>query len=140
MNELYSFDLSTDKWTNLSLPSHGTPPSPRSFHKMVSIGNMLFVFGGCGKEGRLSDLHSYNTDTKTWTELPSFENISGRGGAGFVVSADSKSLFIVGGFSGKEMNDVFRYDIESKVYHEVYAQDNDKLRPFSVSCGGVLNG
>ena len=39
----------------------------------------------------------------------------------------------------------FRYDIETQRYYEVYSQDDENtkgnnLRPFSVSCGGVLNG
>ena len=145
LNDFYSFCLNTFTWENLSKPKSGETPSPRSFHKMLSIGNTLYVFGGCGAKGRMSDLYSYDIEERSWTKLPTCETrIPGRGGAGFVNSSDSKSIFIVGGFAGKEMNDVFRYDIETQKYYEVCSQDdtniNNKLRPFSVSCGGVLNG
>ena len=69
---------------------------------------------------------------------PAFDKISGRGGPGFTASADEKSLFVVGGFSGKEMNDVFRFDIERKQWEEVYSQDNTNVRPFSVSCVAII--
>ena len=105
---------------------------------MLSIGNTLYVFGGCGAKGRMSDLYSYDIEERSWTKLPTCETrIPGRGGAGFVNSSDSKSIFIVGGFAGKEMNDVFRYDIETQKYYEVCSQDdtniNNKLRFSSIS-------
>ena len=145
LNDLYSFDVSTSIWENLSPTKSDMMvdvPTPRSFHKMLSVGNTLYVFGGCGKKGRLSDLYSYDIIAKHWVKLPdNGDMISGRGGAGFTYSTDLKSLFIIGGFSGKEMNDVFRYDIEARRYYEIYSHEdkNNPVRPFSVSCGGVLN-
>ena len=145
LNDLYSFDLATKIWENISVPSSGSVPSPRSFHKMVSVGKKLYIFGGCGAGGRMADLHSYDVETKSWTALSTGNiEIPGRGGAGFMPSADGKYLFIVGGFAGKEMNDVYRYDIEAQTMSKIYEQDDDQetnpLRPFSVSCGGVLHG
>ena len=61
LNDLYSFDVSTSIWENLSPTKSDMMvdvPTPRSFHKMLSVGNTLYVFGGCGKKGRLSDLYS----------------------------------------------------------------------------------
>ena len=53
---------------------------------MTAVGNELFVFGGCGAGGRLSDLYSYDTAEAKWTKLPppSYAEeaaIEGRGGA-----------------------------------------------------------
>ena len=140
LNDLYAFNVKSLVWENLTGTSTGTPPCPRSFHRMVSAGRKLYIFGGCAKVGRLADLYSYDVETKVWEELPAFEKISGRGGPGFLPSSDGKSLFVVGGFSGKEMNDVFRYDIEQKLWEEVYPQENPSIRPFSVSCGAILEG
>ena len=64
---------------------------------------------GCGDVGRLADLHAFDTATREWRQLPTCDAITGRGGAGFAASPDGEALFVVGGFSGKEMNDVFRY-------------------------------
>ena len=48
----------------------GKPPSPRSFHKMIAINQVIFVFGGCAAKGRLADLHKFDTRTNIWTEVP----------------------------------------------------------------------
>ena len=47
------------------MTSEGSLPSPRSFHKMVSIGKKLFVFGGCPAEGgsagrEMRDVHKHD--------------------------------------------------------------------------------
>ena len=67
LNDLHYFDVEAKKWTEIRKVS-GTPPSPRSFHQMVAVGTSLFVFGGCGNEGRLADLHEFNTTTATWVK------------------------------------------------------------------------
>ena len=65
MNDLHYFDIESEKWTQI-VDVNGNFPSPRSFHQMVSIGSSLFVFGGCGVEGRLSDLYEFETKSSTW--------------------------------------------------------------------------
>uniref|UniRef100_A0A7S3PKB3 Uncharacterized protein n=1 Tax=Aplanochytrium stocchinoi TaxID=215587 RepID=A0A7S3PKB3_9STRA len=138
LNDFYAFDTDSLTWENLSSECS---PSPRSFHRMVGVGDCaIYVFGGCGAEGRLADLHCYSLKSQTWTQLPSCDLISGRGGPGFTVSADNQSLFVIGGFSGKEMNDVFRYDIQAQTWKEIYAPKNSPVRPFSVSAGAVVSG
>ena len=109
---------------------------------MVSVGTILYVFGGCGAQGRLADLYAYDTTAKTWTKLPDHEEIDGRGGAGFVAVPEHEMLYVIGGFAGKEMNDVFQYNLRTQVWQTVYLHgtEDNKIRPFSVSCGGVLNG
>lgn len=42
----------------------GNVPSPRSFHSSVVVGECIYVFGGCPAEGRMSDLHMFDTRTK----------------------------------------------------------------------------
>ena len=64
LNDLYYFDIETKTWTQI--PENDTFPAQRSFHQMVSVGQKLFVFGGCGKSGRLSDLHEFDTTTSKW--------------------------------------------------------------------------
>ena len=109
---------------------------------MVSCGSYIYVFGGCPAVGRLADLHQLDTETGVWSQLPSgdmevcgrargsFKNITGgmvggsrhlfilqgRGGTPLTVSPDGSSLFVVGGFAGREMADIHRFDIASKTW------------------------
>jgi len=140
LDDLWKFSLKDRSWSAVSSKGGKAPPA-RSFHKMLSIGSKLYVFGGCAASGRLADLHCYDTETATWEFLsdpPAY--MAGRGGAGFVASCDGKSLFVVGGFIGEESNAVYRFDLESKQWEVVLAEKNDKVRPFSVSVGVTLPG
>ena len=53
---------------------------------MVAAGpSTLYVFGGCGAEGRLADLHRVElaadgTASASWTNLGSSDTVKGRGG------------------------------------------------------------
>lgn len=72
-NELYSLNLLSHTWSQVA--AAGAPPEPRSFHAMVSIKDRLYIFGGCGMSGRLSDLHSFDCESGSWEQLPSSEAI-----------------------------------------------------------------
>lgn len=76
MNDLYSFDSKSGVWSKLD--TKGSPPEARSFHAMVAVGSTLYVFGGCGKGGRLNDLHLFDTAALEWLQMPSSSDIKVR--------------------------------------------------------------
>lgn len=39
-------------------------PAPRSYHRMVADGKVLYVFGGCSAAGRQADLHAFDTEAR----------------------------------------------------------------------------
>ena len=44
------------------------------------------------------------------------QTIIGRGGASLVASKAGDKLFLIGGFAGKEMDDIYIYDLNKKVW------------------------
>ena len=135
MDDLWALNVSNNSWNQIEY--NGEAPTPRSFHKMTSIGDSLYVFGGCGEEGRMNDLYHLDTKTLKWTKLPSSEDIIGRGGAVFQPSPNEKSLFVIAGFTGEESSDVHSFDISSKVWtqHEPFPESISKR---SVSAAATL--
>ena len=113
-NDIHFFDTLTGCWSG-PLSTSGTAPSPRSFHKVASISNILYVFGGCGEQGRLADLYSLDVNTLVWTALSTCEreSIKGRGGPSFAVVDSGKHLMVTTGFSGQENNDIYLYHVET---------------------------
>ena len=95
--------------------------------------NSLYVFGGCGPDGRLSDLHRYDLTTSAWEEMPHDAAIEGRGGAELVVVPGR--LLVLGGFSGHENNDVHAFDLETQTWSTV--SDDTHLIARSVFCARV---
>ena len=54
LNDTWSFDISTRKWTELQCT--GSIPSPRGDHGAVLVDDIMYVFGGYSGKTRLGDL------------------------------------------------------------------------------------
>lgn len=116
LNELYSFDTCTNKWTLLSSGDVG-PPN-RSYHSTASDERHVYIFGGCGVTGRLNDLWAYDVVDQKWIEYPSAgEKCKGRGGPGLVVARGK--IWVVYGFAGEEADDVHCFDPVHLTWAEV---------------------
>jgi hypothetical protein len=62
-NDIWSFDISTRKWTELRYT--GSIPSPRHHHAAVLIDDVMYVFGGLASRGTyLGDLTALNLSSK----------------------------------------------------------------------------
>jgi hypothetical protein len=140
MNDLWKLDCNSDdektmtwKLVEPDLQNGDEPPEVRSFHKMLCIGSSLYVFGGCGVNGRLADIHRFDIEKNTWHTLPPSSLLKGRGGANFIPFASSKILGVVGGFAGQESNDGHLFDIVKEKWQENDINEElSGLRPRSV--------
>ncbi|XP_072969231.1 thiohydroximate-O-sulfate sulfur/sulfate-lyase (nitrile-forming) NSP5 [Typha angustifolia] len=111
LNELYSFDCSTNEWTLLSSGEVGPPH--RSYHSMTADEKQVYVFGGCGNSGRLNDLWAYDVSDGEWIQFPfPGESCLPRGGPGLAVSGGK--VWVIYGFSGVELDDVYCFDPKSE--------------------------
>eukprot|EP00980_Cylindrotheca_fusiformis_P029042 scaffold22701_cov123-Cylindrotheca_fusiformis.AAC.21 len=139
MNDLWKLDCSgepgTETWSLVTpdLENGDQPPEARSFHKALCLGTTVYVFGGCGANGRMADLHSFDISTSKWRALPASSLLRGRGGPNFMTFDSGKLLGVVAGFCGEESNDGHMFDIASGSWQE---EDMTKkltgLRPRSV--------
>jgi hypothetical protein len=69
-NELWSFDLATNSWTEIQ--PDGASPAPRFGHTATWVDDLgLVVWSGQGRDGFFADLNVYNPAANTWTELSS---------------------------------------------------------------------
>lgn len=86
-------------WQRIKATNENEAPQPRSYHTMTSLGvsptiilccwdrlpnhyywkSTLYVHAGCPASGRIGELHSFDTVTKTWKQLASAPD-PGRGG------------------------------------------------------------
>lgn len=116
LNELYSFNTCTNKWTILS--SGDTGPAHRSYHSITADDRRVYIFGGCGNAGRLNDLWAYDVVDQVWLKFPvPGENCKGRGGPGLAVSQGK--IWVVYGFSGVELDDVHFFDPNNEKWVQV---------------------
>ncbi|KAJ7964689.1 Nitrile-specifier protein 5 [Quillaja saponaria] len=116
LNELYSFDTSTNKWTLISNEDAGPPH--RSYHSTTADDRNVYIFGGCGVAGRLNDLWAFNGVDNKWVKFPlPGNNLKGRGGLGLVVAQEK--VWVVYGFAGEEVDDVHYFDLAHKKWAQV---------------------
>lgn len=135
LNDLWSWNVDTETWTEIK-PVSGTPPEARSFHRMVCVGDALYVFGGCGASGRLADLHKFDLTTQTWYTLPP-STLRGRGGTNLCALSSSQKLLVWAGFAGEETRDGQLYDIATQMWQTV--ELSEPVRPRSVCVAGILS-
>ena len=70
------FKIDTETMECSEVHAAGIVPQPRSYHAAASSSDSnLYMFGGCGAEGRLNDLHCYNAKTHVWQALPTSPDI-----------------------------------------------------------------
>ena len=143
LNDLYEYDTETNIWNQLkpNLISNENPP-PRSYHTMTSLKNKLYVFGGCSADhGRLNDLFEFDLTQNKWKQLKSDDRIAPRGGSSLCSfessneAAEPSCLYLVGGFKGEELDDVFKYDLAQ----DVWTQESSMPRKLSVFAGSSVN-
>ena len=73
LDDLWAFDTDSKTWSEVEAKDkESESPSPRSFHTSVVVGECIYVFGGCPKEGRQADLHRFDTRTKRNPQINSF--------------------------------------------------------------------
>lgn len=113
LNDLWAFDGA--RWE--SVATKGDVPAARSYHVMKASASQLFVFGGCGAEGRLADFHAMDVRDGTWRAL-SPAPIRGRGGASLFVNPDGTTATVVAGFCGEETRDVVVFDAVKGAWRE----------------------
>jgi Galactose oxidase, central domain len=115
MNDMWAFDVETETWKQVIASNEdggAALPEARSFHRMICVGDSLYVFGGCGaKSGRLADMHRFDIQTNTWHNLGASTLLRGRGGPNLLSLDSGKKLGVVAGFAGEETNDGQRFDV-----------------------------
>ncbi len=149
LNDFYSFDPVAQEWTNLSVPSAGTPPSIRYLARAANVGGILYLFGGRDMANMsLDDFYSYDPSSKTWTNLsvPASGALpQGRYGHSMVVIDNKIYMFggahVVPSASFAFLNDLYSYDPVSNVWTDLSVPISGSApSPRSSHVAGVISG
>ena len=122
-SELYVFDTKSLNWKKLT-PANGDIPAPRSYHAMTSVDDKIYVFGGLSYHVRVNDLWCFDVENNTWIKLPvgnSHPPVA-RGGSsliGLKGSSGNHLLYLIYGFVGKPLDDLYVYDTDKKEWKEI---------------------
>jgi N-acetylneuraminic acid mutarotase len=77
VNNFFLFSTTERKWEQLNATRvSGSPPSPRSGHRMVSVGSNLYVFGGFTNPDNSNEFFRFSATEKKWEKLDA-QRVSG---------------------------------------------------------------
>ncbi|MCX8173640.1 MAG: Ig-like domain-containing protein [Thermoplasmata archaeon] len=127
LNDLWEFTPSTSTWQNRN-PSN--PPSPRFLHGIASAetNSRLYLYGGMGVTGALSDFYEYNYSANRWSLLTS----SPPARYGHAVAYLQGVLVVAGGMNGPSVfGDTWKYNLTTGSWQAV-----PSASMFPVAMGG----
>ncbi|KAH3766536.1 cell division control protein 42 [Pelomyxa schiedti] len=118
-NSLHCLNVTTGEWSLLPEGNCAESPSPRYGSSMISFAKCLFVFGGydCnGIEGE--DVTCYDLTAQTWIPVPIKPGRQAPSGRfHHTAVCHNGNMIIFGGIlNGRRLNDVWIFDISSKVW------------------------
>jgi hypothetical protein len=125
LDDLHVLDTRSGVWRKLE-PT-GNVPQPRSYHAAAVAADKLYVFGGCGSDGRLNELHAYDPASNEWQQLPASDAVPARGGTAFVGAGDS--LYVIGGFNGRELGDMHVFDVAAGSWKQLDTSSAQRQLP-----------
>lgn len=135
--DLWRYTPTVSKW-NLIRAASAAYPESRSYHAMTSDGERtLFLHAGCPAKGRLADLWAFDTEARTWTELPAAPGPP-RGGTSIAFCAGK--VYRMGGFDGtKEQGGALDvYDARSKTWQTLSFVADGVVGPGARSVAALL--
>ncbi|KAG0703625.1 hypothetical protein DFH29DRAFT_998279 [Suillus ampliporus] len=121
LDDLWSFDLDTLRtqpaW-ELCQPLGAVRPAQRTGHTCVTYQDRIIVFGGTDGQYHYNDIWSYDTNTRTWTELQCTGFIpSPQEGHATAVVDDVIYIFGGRGVDGKDLGDLAAFNISNQQWY-----------------------
>lgn len=111
LDDLWSFDLSSQTWSELVTAER---PTGRFFATSGVMGGRLWVFGGSTAQGTTEELWSFDLGRQAWTKAAmSGSWPSKRHSHAAAVIQEDESMIIVGGFGGTNLSDVWKLSVTS---------------------------
>ena len=140
-NDLHVYNLATHTWSIAEVKSKHRP-NARLGHASCVLNNKLYVFGGRTGvdmgEHSLNDLHVYDLDSQTWTELVTNEKSqTSPPQRSFHAMASLKNkLYVFGGCSVDHgrLNDLFEYDLALNKWTQLESDDRIHARGGASLC------
>jgi len=127
-NDLHVYNFDTKIWRAIN-PS-GTLPLRRTSHSAVIYNNKMYVFGGFSGEEYLNDMHEFDMETETWTEISHLcKGDIPLPRSRFCAAVLGDCMYILGGWNKVGyFNDFYRFNFVTRVWTNIHNTN------FSIPC------
>ncbi|MFA5794394.1 MAG: kelch repeat-containing protein [Candidatus Brocadiia bacterium] len=116
VNDLWSYDPDSNKWTQKVAKDQPGSPPPRRLHDMAWIGDRIIMFGGY-TDTDLNDLWHYNPDSNKWVQKVA----DGQAGVParrrcYSLTWDGSRIILFGGYNTGVLGDLWWYNPDSNAW------------------------
>jgi len=116
LDDTWSYDFTTNTWTNLDPSTH---PSARYAHMMAydSESDRIILFGGRAADTWLADTWAYDFNSNMWTDMNPTAQPSPLYDAAMAYDVDSDRVILFGGFTSTRRSDeTWAYDFNANTW------------------------
>ena len=106
LSSVERYDVSLNKWEPVASMQQG-----RRALAAVAMPNGIYAIGGYNGKDYISSVEKYDIINDRWESLGNLTSPKCTMSA--VASPDNKSIFVIGGFNGTQLNEVEKYDVET---------------------------
>lgn len=116
VNDLYSFNFTTNQWRMLS---NTNAPTPRDRHVATVFDDSLYIFGGFDGTMRVNDLHSYNLETNEWQAVEVLGGTAPSPRHSHAAVVYHQSMYVFGGYDGSYRSDLHEFNFYTRRWTQV---------------------
>eukprot|EP01132_Coremiostelium_polycephalum_P002051 gene2051-2526_t len=129
VQDFYQLDLSTEKWTKVSINSDTIPPS-RYGHTTHVLNDKLYLYGGYSKKGYLRDFYYFDLIEKVWVNIETEGPTKRKGHRSVLVHDESSTLpdkiVLYGGtYTSSIYNDLWEYQFPPSIHIPLDSNQDD---------------
>eukprot|EP01119_Soliformovum_irregulare_P015065 TRINITY_DN4194_c0_g1_i1.p1 TRINITY_DN4194_c0_g1~~TRINITY_DN4194_c0_g1_i1.p1 ORF type:complete len:469 (-),score=89.02 TRINITY_DN4194_c0_g1_i1:199-1431(-) len=118
-NSMLELDLNTHKWRKVN-PT-GKIPKVRQFHSACVHGEYMYIICGFANNDNYCDMHRFNLEIQRWEPCDAIPPFKTRAHTSVT---RGNSIYVFGGFSGKQINDLFEYSVETGKWEKLNCRGN----------------
>ncbi len=145
-DDTWAFDLTTNKWVNLT-PASGPKPLKRCLHEMAydAAADRVIMFGGCSSPFGpcpQGDMWAFDLKSNSWKELtPTGNKPSPRSNPSLAYDPMGKKIFLFGGSTSNGASaEVWSYDLASNAWTKAQSADGPKARSSQATANDPTTG
>jgi len=134
VNDLYSFNFTTNQWRMLS---NTNAPTPRDRHVATVFDDSLYIFGGFDGTMRVNDLHSYNLETNEWQAVEVLGGTAPSPRHSHAAVVYHQSMYVFGGYDGSYRSDLHEFNFYTRRWTQVcplYTCSQLEVPPLTTLC------
>lgn len=126
--QVWELNLETNSWIKIKPTNLSKGPKPRVWHTSVSIGNIIYMFGGRdSKLNYYNDVWGFNIETLEWIKFNPSGTSPSKRAAHCCTSVDNRFIYIFGGRYKNRKNALISTGLTHSHFCDIHCLDTENM-------------